>query len=146
MKEAKELAQIFPVIIDVMKKNSNNMMSCEKSGLTHTDFRILFNLSIGPGKLVMKDLASALGVTRGTLTTTIKRVIEKKYCKREKSPEDSRQTYICITEKGKKLVSKEKENLAKNFENLFSKMNIEERKQIFNAYKSIYEILKKFQG
>lgn len=146
MKEAKELAQIFPVIIDVIKKNSSNMMGCEKYNLTHTDFRILYQLYIADGRLVMKDLASRLGVTGGTLTTNIKRVIDQKYCTREKSQEDSRKTFVCITAKGKKLIEKEKENLEKNLENLFSKMSEKERKTILTAYKSIFEILKKFQG
>ena len=141
MKEAKELAEIFPVIIDVIKKNSKNMMACEKEGITHTDFRILYNLYINSGRLVMKDLANRLGVTRGTLTTTIKRVITKKYCVRKQSDEDSRQTFICLTAKGMKLIDKEKDNLEKNLEHLFNKMTVAERKKILSAYKSIYEIL-----
>ncbi len=146
MKEAKELANIFPVIIDVMKKNASKMMACDREGLTHTDLRILYQLYTNQGKMVMKDLASGIGVTSGTLTTTIKRVISKKYCVREKSDEDSRQTIICLTEKGKKLLSQEKDALEQNLENLFCKMTTAERKTILNAYKSIYEILKKLQG
>lgn len=146
MKESKELANIFPVIIDVIKKNSSNMMACEKYGLTHTDFRILYQLHIVNGKLVMKDLAARLGVTGGTLTTNIKRVLEQKYCTKQKSTEDSRKTYICLSRKGKRLLLKEKENLEVNLENLFSKMTAKERKTILTAYKSIFEILKKFQG
>lgn len=146
MKEAKELSEILPVIIDVIKKNSNKMMYCNKNNLTHTDFRILYQLYIADQKLVMKDLASRLGVTGGTLTTNIKRVIDQKYCSREKSQEDGRITFICLTAKGKKLLKKEKENLEKNIENIFSKMSAKERKTILTAYKSIFKILKKFQG
>ncbi len=146
MKEAKELAQIFPVIIDVIKKNSSNMMACEKYGLTHTDIRILYQLYIADGKLVMKDLASRLGVTGGTLTTNIKRVIEQKYCEKKKSEDDSRKTFVCITNKGRKLLHKEKVSLENNLEALFEKMTQKERKTILTAYKSIFEILKKFQG
>ena len=146
MKEAKELAQIFPVIIDVMKKNASKMMACDREGLTHTDLRILYQLYINEGQMVMKDIAAGIGVTSGTLTTTIKRIISKKYVIRKKSEEDSRQTYICLTEKGKKLLKQEKEALEHNLENLFSKMSIKERKTIITAYKSIYEILRKLQG
>ncbi len=146
MKESKELAQIFPVIIDVIKKNSTNMMACEKENLTHSDFRILYQLYMADGKMMMKDLASKLGVTGGTLSTNIKRVLTKNYCIKERSTEDSRKTFICISPKGKRLISKEKELLEKNLNNLFSKMSAKERKTILTAYKSIYEILKKFQG
>jgi DNA-binding MarR family transcriptional regulator len=146
MKEAKELAKIFPQIFQVIKKNSTTMIACEKEGLTHTDLRILYQLYLSSGKMVMKELASGLGVTSGTLTTTIKRVITKKYCKREQSEEDGRQTFICLTKKGHLLLKKENENLEKNLENLFSKMTSQERKSILTAYKSIYKILQKLQG
>ena len=57
------------------------------------------------GRLIMKDLASLVGVTTGTMTFTVDKLEEKGLIERFPNPDDRRSTIIGLTEKGKRLHS-----------------------------------------
>lgn len=52
------------------------------------------------GKMKMKNLAEKLGVTTGTTTVTVDRLVQKKYALRESIKEDRRVILISLTGKG----------------------------------------------
>ncbi len=53
------------------------------------------------GQMKMKNLAEKLGVTTGTTTVTVDRLVEKKYALRESIKEDRRVILISLTGKGR---------------------------------------------
>ncbi|MEG0578306.1 MAG: MarR family winged helix-turn-helix transcriptional regulator, partial [Niameybacter sp.] len=57
--------------------------------------------AIGLGSRTMTDVADQLGITVGTLTTSINRLVKKEYVSRRRSEEDRRYVEIEITQKGK---------------------------------------------
>lgn len=52
----------------------------------------------------MSHIASKLRVTVGTLTTAVKRLVEKGYVKRYQTEEDLRKVYLKTTEQAKKVL------------------------------------------
>lgn len=48
----------------------------------------------------MSNVAKALNVTTGTLTTAVKRIIEKGFLEKERSKQDQRVYYLKLTKKG----------------------------------------------
>ncbi len=57
--------------------------------------------AIGLGSLSMTDVADKLGITVGTLTTAINRLVTKGYVERNRSEEDRRVVEIGLTRKGR---------------------------------------------
>ncbi len=57
----------------------------------------------------MKNIASILGVTAGTLTTLLKKLETKGYITKKQSKEDKRKYFIQITRKGEKVLNVHKE-------------------------------------
>lgn len=90
-------------IIDELKKNGATELAP-----SHGD--ILFCLYKND-KMTMKDIADSIHRTRPTVTVLVDKLEKLGYLKREVSKEDSRYTYISLTNKGK------------NFKTVFEKIS-----------------------
>ncbi|MDD1730074.1 MAG: MarR family transcriptional regulator [Methanospirillum sp.] len=67
---------------------------------SHGDiFFLLFHCD----RLPMQEIACKIHRTKPTVTILVKKLVELGYVEREKSQEDSRVTYISLTEEGRKL-------------------------------------------
>ena len=53
-------------------------------------------------RIRMKDLAARLGVTTGTLTVMVHRLVTRGYLRKEKDPEDNRSSFVSMSEKGQR--------------------------------------------
>lgn len=53
------------------------------------------------GAKKQSDIATALGVTMGTLSVSIKRLVNKGYIQRDSDPNDRRITYLSLTKPGR---------------------------------------------
>ncbi len=71
-------------------------------------------------KLTMKDIADKIHRTKPTVTVLINKLEKLNYIKREKSPKDSRVTYIHLTAKGEEF-KPVFENISKDLNNLLHK-------------------------
>jgi DNA-binding MarR family transcriptional regulator len=85
----------------------NEILTVEKAALGASPFKDLSLTemhvieAIGVGFRTMTDVADQLGVTVGTLTTSINRLVKKEYVERNRSEEDRRFVQIELTHKGK---------------------------------------------
>lgn len=80
----------------------------------------------------MSDIANKLGVSTGTPTVTIDRLIKKGYVLRDKDEEDRRQVIVMLSEKGLEAYQ-EIVNLKNNImERLFSVMDQEQLKSLIS--------------
>ena len=68
----------------------------------------------------MKDIADKIHRTKPTVTVLINKLEKLNYIKREKSPKDSRVTYIHLTAKGEEF-KPVFENISKDLNNLLHK-------------------------
>lgn len=57
--------------------------------------------AIGPGARTMTDVSGILGITVGTLTTAINRLVTKGYVERNRSETDRRVVEISLTKRGR---------------------------------------------
>lgn len=85
----------------------NDILTIEKNMLQNSDFSDLsvnemhVLEAIGLYSRTMTDVACTLGVTVGTLTTSINRLVKKGYVERKRSQQDRRYVEIELTDKGK---------------------------------------------
>ncbi|MDA3730494.1 MarR family transcriptional regulator [Niameybacter massiliensis] len=85
----------------------NEILTIEKAALQESPFKDLSITemhvleAIGLGSRTMTDVADQLGITVGTLTTSINRLVKKEYVTRRRSEEDRRYVEIELSHKGK---------------------------------------------
>lgn len=85
----------------------NDILIIEKAAISSGEFNDLSITemhtieAIGPGTHTMTDIADRLGITVGTLTTAINRLISKGYVERNRSEEDRRVVEITLTKRGR---------------------------------------------
>lgn len=90
------LVELFNEILTIEKEA---LQSGPFKDLSITEMHVIEN--IGLGSRTMTDVADQLGVTVGTLTTSINRLVKKEYVVRERSKEDRRFVQIELSRKGK---------------------------------------------
>ena len=97
----------YQTINDVLVNLFNEIWELEKDAIISEEFLDLTNNdmhvieAIGLEKdNTMSAVARKLGVTAGTLTTSVNALVNKKYAQRERCEMDRRVVYIRLTEKG----------------------------------------------
>lgn len=95
------------IVNELLVELFNEILTIEKAALQSGPFKDLSITEmhviecIGLGSRTMTDVADQLGVTVGTLTTSINRLVKKEYVTRERSKEDRRFVEIQLTRQGK---------------------------------------------
>lgn len=85
----------------------NEILTVEKTALQESAFKDLSITemhvleAIGMNSRTMTDVAEQLGITVGTLTTSINRLVKKEYVIRNRSKDDRRFVEIELSRKGK---------------------------------------------
>ena len=95
------------VINEIIVELFNNIMMIEEkavrmrgiSNLTMSEIHAIDAIGVGSGKM-MSEVAEALHITMGTLTSTMTKLEKKGYAKREKDPKDRRVVLATLTRKG----------------------------------------------
>lgn len=90
------LVELFNDILTIEK---NTLQDSPFSDLSITEMHVLE--AIGMEARTMTDVACQIGVTLGTLTTSINRLVKKDYVLRKRSEEDRRFVEIELSHKGK---------------------------------------------
>ncbi len=90
------LVELFNDILTIEKESIKNS---HFSDLSITEMHVLE--AIGMENRNMSEVANELGITTGTLTTSINKLVKKEYVVRERIEEDRRYVYIGLTKKGK---------------------------------------------
>ena len=106
--------------------------------------------AIGLGVHTMTDAADKLGITVGTLTTAINRLVNKGYVERNRSEEDRRVVEIGLTKKGR-LAFKIHESFHREMvKNMIEGLSIEDNEVLIeslsnlnNFFKDKYELAMK---
>ncbi len=95
------------IINELLVELFNDVLTIEKTALQSGPFKDLSITemhvleAIGLGQKTMTDVAGELGVTVGTLTTAINRLVKKEYVIRTRSEEDRRIVYVALSRTGK---------------------------------------------
>ena len=94
----KLLVELFNDILDI---EAAALKNSEFGELTVTEFHILESIGL-EGKRTMSETAYLAGVTIGTLTTSMNRLIRKGVVERKRDLNDRRVVLVSLTERGRK--------------------------------------------
>lgn len=141
---ANELAKLIPQIMNAMSVAFDKVPPPDIT-LSPSHMRILYLLEQLNSPVKMSELSSRLGITQGTLSTTIKKLLAKKYASRERSTRDERVVFVTVTAAGKKLLKKNDENLKKIFTIVAQNMSQAGLSKFLEAHRTIVAVLNETQ-
>ena len=141
------------VINDVLVHLFNEVWQLEKSALTagefkdltYNDMHIIEAVGLGDGNN-MSTIAKKLGITVGSLTTSMNSLVNKKYAIRHRSEEDRRIVNIQLTEKGEKAYHHHANFHKKMVEAVVETLDEEEIPVLTKALDNLYQFFKTYNG
>ena len=86
---------------DILKLEEEAIITDEFKDITNNDMHIIEAVGLS-GENTMSVVAKKLGITAGSLTTSVNSLVNKKYVTRQRSEEDRRVVFLKLTEKGKR--------------------------------------------
>ncbi len=86
---------------DILKLEEEAIITDEYKDITNNDMHIIEAIGL-TGENTMSAVAKKLGITAGSLTTSVNSLVNKKYVTRQRSEEDRRVIFLRLTEKGKR--------------------------------------------
>ena len=115
-KKGDRLVDAYETINDILVNLFNEILKLEEEAIITEEFKDITNNdmhiieAIGlSGENTMSVVAKKLGITAGSLTTSINSLVNKKYVVRKRSETDRRVVFIDLTKKGKKAFDHHKE-------------------------------------
>lgn len=129
----KLLVQLFRDILDIEEKWLQNS---EFSDLSVTEIHVIEAISMDKER-TMSEVAYDLGITVGTLTTAINKLIRKGYVNRRRIEEDRRVVLITLTEEGKAVYKYHEEFHNDMIKYTIDSFSHEEEKVLVSALKKI---------
>ena len=91
-----------------MKLEEEAIITDEFKDITNNDMHIIEAVGLS-GENTMSVVAKKLGITAGSLTTSVNSLVNKKYVIRQRSEEDRRVVFLKLTEKGKRAYEHHRE-------------------------------------
>lgn len=85
---------------EIMQLEGEAIITEEYKDITNNDMHIISAIGLGGKK--MSDIAAELGITVGSLTTSMNSLVKKGYAERQRSEIDRRVVFIHLTLKGRK--------------------------------------------
>ncbi|URZ02981.1 MarR family winged helix-turn-helix transcriptional regulator [Clostridium felsineum] len=102
------LNRTITVINETLVELFNDILTIEQTALSQGAFSDISVTEVHTIEAIgmyvprtMSEVAAALGITVGTLTTAVGNLVKKGYVKRERSEEDRRVVKIALTKRGK---------------------------------------------
>ena len=86
---------------EIWELEERAIITGEFQDISNNDMHIIEAVGLGTGR-TMSTVARQLGITAGSLTTSMNSLGKKKYVERGRCEEDRRVVYISLTEKGRK--------------------------------------------
>ena len=93
---------------EILKLEEEAIITDEFKDITNNDMHIIEAVGLS-GENTMAVVAKKLGITAGSLTTSVNSLVNKKYVIRQRSEEDRRVVFLKLTEKGKRAYEHHRE-------------------------------------
>ncbi len=130
--------QLFRKLFDkYYKLESKKFFSKSLEDLTVIEINTILVIGHGSENKKMSEIANTLGVTFGTPTVTIDRLIRKGYVIRQRDEEDRRQVFISLSETGVSVFESIVQLRNKLAEKIFGILDIEERKSLIKILSTL---------
>ena len=124
---------------DIWGLEEKAVITEEFKDLTNNDMHIIEAVGLGDGNN-MSTIAKKLGITVGSLTTSMNSLVNKKYAVRHRSEEDRRIVNIKLTEKGEKAYHHHAEFHRKMVEAVVETLDEEEIPVLTKALDNLYNL------
>lgn len=128
---------------DILELEERAVITEEFKDLTNNDMHIIEAVGLGEGDK-MSNIARKLGITVGSLTTSMNALVNKKYVTRERSEEDRRVVNIRLTTKGEKAYHHHAEFHKKMVDAILEHIEEDEVPVLTRALESIYQFFKSY--
>ncbi len=92
-------------------------------------------------KLRMKELSEKLGVTTGTLTVMVHRLVTRGYLKKEKDPQDNRSSFVILTKAGLEEYENHHHLHGHLIEEIVSTLGEKDADRLFSLLNTIQELM-----
>ena len=136
------LVMLFNEILDVEQKA---LITGSFKEISINDMHIIEAIGLGTGNN-MSTIAKKLGITVGSLTTSMNSLVNKKYAVRHRSEEDRRIVNIQLTEKGEKAYHHHANFHKKMVEAVVETLDEEEIPVLTKALDNLYQFFKTYNG
>ena len=93
---------------EIVKLEEEAIITDEFKDITNNDMHIIEAVGLS-GENTMSVVAKKLGITAGSLTTSVNSLVNKKYVIRQRNEEDRRVVFLKLTEKGKRAYEHHRE-------------------------------------
>src|SRR5699024_9279878 len=93
---------------EILKLEEEASITDEFKDITNNDMHIIEAVGLS-GENTMSVVAKKLGITAGSLTTSVNSLVNKKYVTRKRSEEDRRVVFLQLTAKGKRAYEHHRE-------------------------------------
>ena len=93
---------------EILKLEEEAIITDECKDITNNDMHIIEAVGLS-GENTMSVVAKKLGITAGSLTTSVNSLVNKKYVTRKRSEEDRRVVFLQLTAKGKRAYEHHRE-------------------------------------
>ena len=130
---------------EIWELEKNAIITEEFKDITNNDMHIIEAVGLGDGNN-MSTIAKKLGITVGSLTTSMNSLVNKKYAVRHRSEEDRRIVNIKLTEKGEKAYHHHAEFHRKMVEAVVETLDEEEIPVLTKALDNLYHFFKTYNG
>ena len=126
---------------DILEIEAKSLITEEFKDITYNDMHIIEAVGLGEGDK-MSNIARKLGITVGSLTTSMNALVNKKYVLRERSEEDRRVVNIHLTPKGEKAYHHHAEFHKKMVEAILEHITEDEIPVLTKALEGLYQFFK----
>jgi len=116
-----------------------------KESITPPQMRILQAVHMTGRAISMSSLASQLGLTKGTLTSTIKSLIKNGYLARARSDSDDRIVNISLAQPGKAMLHKIHLEMLAIFVKICREITEDERRKLLDSQQVILDTYSKVE-
>lgn len=130
---------------DIWGLEEKAVITEEFKDLTNNDMHIIEAVGLGDGNN-MSTIAKKLGITVGSLTTSMNSLVNKKYAVRHRSEEDRRIVNIKLTEKGEMAYHHHAEFHRKMVEAVVETLDEKEIPVLTKALDNLYHFFKTYNG
>jgi len=108
----------------------------EDTGLGNSDFRVL-EILLHKGALPVNTMGPMVGLTPGSISIAVERLVEKGLVSRAESTEDRRVRIVAITPRGKELIVPAFRKHVAQMRRVFSELSPDELRSLESALKKV---------
>ena len=130
---------------EISKFEAKLIITEEFKDITKNEMHVIAAIGLSVDN-TMSAVAKKLGITAGSLTTSINHLVNKKYVFRERGKVDRRKVYISLSEKGQKAFKHHINFHKKLTEAVVSSLNQEEIQVLQKSFNDLFAFFKSYTG